>query len=163
MTTKTVRNQFDRAASQISFKGAKPLTEQSHKQACDINNIMAKFAKTGAIEHVAKYGARYGDVSGADFTQAQFLVAEVKGQFAELPSAIRNRFDNDAAKFLDFVSDPANEPEMAELGLSAGQVPVSAKNPAEAPSGGLAGNQPETPAQNPDSTGPEDGTESGSG
>ena len=37
------------------------MTKQSFKDECDINKIMAKFQKTGAIEHYAKHAPSYGD------------------------------------------------------------------------------------------------------
>lgn len=142
------RNAYDRQPVRVSFKGAKRVTEQSHKAACDINGIMAKFQKTGAIEHVRKFGPRYGDVTGADFTQAQFLVAEMCSQFEELPSALRSRFNNDPAEFLDFVSDESNSDEMAEIGLIEAPGTEAAEKASESLSEAQA--QPETNAEGTD-------------
>jgi hypothetical protein len=38
--------------------------------------------------------------------------------FAELPSDIRERFNNDPAEFVDFCLDEANNEEAANLGLA---------------------------------------------
>ena len=38
--------------------------------------------------------------------------------FAELPSNIRERFNNDPAEFVDFCLDEANNEEAAKLGLA---------------------------------------------
>lgn len=112
------RNAYDQNGRvRKSFSGTGK-TEQSHKKACDINSIMAKFQKTGAIQHLAKHPPRYGDVSGADFTAAQLLVAEHKTIFEELPSQIRAEFENDPAQYLTFVTDPENEAFLAKEGLA---------------------------------------------
>ena len=81
-------------------------TEQSHKKACDINNIMAKFVKTGVLEHEAKYKPQYGDFYSADdFTQSMYIVAEANSVFAELPAETRKEFDNDPAKYLAHIEE----------------------------------------------------------
>lgn len=92
-------------------------TKQAFKDECDINQIMARYQKTGVIDFVTKHQARYGDVTGMDFQESMQLVAQAQSMFNDLPSGIRNRFENDPAKFMDFVHDPKNASEMAEMGL----------------------------------------------
>ena len=36
------------------------MTEQAHKDECDVNNIIKKYDKTGLINHVSKISAMYG-------------------------------------------------------------------------------------------------------
>ncbi len=93
-------------------------TEQSHKRACDINSIMAKYQKTGAIKHLNAHPPKYGDATGPDFTAAQFLVAEQTSIFEELPSKLRRIFKNDPAEYLNFVVDPANADFLEKEGLA---------------------------------------------
>jgi len=94
------------------------LTKQSFTKECDINNIMAKYQKTGAIDHVNKHEASYGYATSDDFQSALETVARGKKMFEELPSTIRTKFENDPAKFLNFVQDEKNITEMQELGLA---------------------------------------------
>jgi len=94
------------------------LTKQSFTKECDINNIMAKYQKTGAIEHVNKHEASYGFATSIDFQEALEIIRTGQTMFDELPSSIRTKFDNDPAKFLDFVQDENNQAEMVELGLA---------------------------------------------
>lgn len=61
---------------------------------------MAKYQKTGLIDHVSEYQNQYGDVSEADFLDAMQLVAEQKTIFYELPSSVRAQFNNDPAAYL---------------------------------------------------------------
>jgi len=94
------------------------LTKQSFTEECNINNIMKKYQKTGAIDHVNKHEASYGYATSDDFQTSLEIVARGRDMFNELPSSIRTKFDNDPAKFLDFVQDNKNIKEMQELGLA---------------------------------------------
>jgi len=94
------------------------LTKQSFTDECDINTIMRKYQKTGAIDHVNKHEASYGYATSDTFQEALETVARGKQMFEELPSSIRTKFENDPAKFLDFVQDNNNQAEMVEIGLA---------------------------------------------
>lgn len=92
--------------------GGESLTEQHHKPHVDINNIMARYVKTGTLDHVRTYEGQYGDLPPDDYHESQSKVAEAKSMFEDLPSQLRRFFDNDTAKFLQFCvtrSDPAGE------------------------------------------------------
>lgn len=92
-------------------------TKQEFKDSSDINQIMAKFIRTGHLEHAAKFEPRYGFATGESYHEALTVVAEAQSMFEELPSATRLRFDNDPAKFLDFVQDEENKAELKKMGL----------------------------------------------
>lgn len=92
-------------------------TKQSFKAECDINNIMAKYQKTGVLDFARKNEPRYGDCIGAEYNAAMLVVAGARSMFEALPSSTRAFFDNDPALFLDFVDDPANYSKMAAMGL----------------------------------------------
>jgi len=94
------------------------LTKQSFTEECDINNILKKYQKTGAIDHVNKHEASYGYATSHDFQSALETIKRGRIMFEELPSSIRTKFENDPAKFLDFVQDNNNLKEMQELGLA---------------------------------------------
>lgn len=95
-----------------------PGAKQSFKEECDINNIMAKYQRTGALSWLAKYDGQYGDFSAFDFMDAQLTVAKAKEMFGALPSSVRKRFQNDPAEFLDFMSRTENAEEAIKLGLA---------------------------------------------
>lgn len=124
------------------------MTVQSAKKECDINNIVAKYQKTGAIEHANRYEPQYGEVTSVTFQDAMNQVTSAQQMFDDLPSSIRQRFEGDPGAFLDFVADPSNAEEMAELGL----VPGS-PNPPEPPSRRVA--EPESPGSAEPETAPE--------
>lgn len=96
------------------------LVEQSHAAEVDINNIIKKHGMD-LIQQTAALQApnfQFDDVTGNDFQEAMFIVARAQESFDAMPSAIRSRFNNSAAEFLDFVHNKDNIPEMIKLGLA---------------------------------------------
>ena len=134
MDFRTAYGKHKRSRVKFAKKGR---TKQSFAKECDINNIIAKYQRTGAIEHFSRHAPRYGDVSPQTFHQAMNIVTESTSMFEELPANIRARFDNDPAEFLGFVQDPANQEEMVELGLvESAPEPVELPPVEDAPGGG---------------------------
>ncbi len=110
---------WQRTRCSISFPG-ETLAKQAFKAECDINTIMTRFEKTGLLEHVNQHQGDYGDYTNvpADYQAALDQVMAAREMFGSVPSKIRARFENDPAKFLAFVEDPANAEEMYKLGLA---------------------------------------------
>ncbi|AXH74010.1 MAG: internal scaffolding protein [Microviridae sp.] len=103
---------------QIDFTGDLGLTEQSHKDSCDIHNILKKSEKTGIMEHVSANKGTYGTMpTGDEFQTHMNIIASAETMFETVPSKLRNQFENDPAKFLDFISNDANKAKLDELGL----------------------------------------------
>jgi phage internal scaffolding protein len=109
------------------------LTEQNHKDETDINNIVRKYNKTGLIDHLNQFEKQYGDMTGYDYQDAMNTVAAANTMFEGLPSAIRNKFDNDPSKFINFVDDEANADKLVEMGLAKPKVITSVDKGAKAP------------------------------
>lgn len=98
--------------------GGESLTKQEFKDECDINRIMARALRHGVLPQQST-GALYGDFSEVgDYQQAQDILLHARQQFEALPSAVRDRFQNDPAQMLAFVADPKNKPELRKLGLA---------------------------------------------
>lgn len=94
-------------------------TKQSFTEQCNINNIMARYRRTGEFTHVASTVAAFGDFSNVgDFKEAVDAIAGATREFMRIPAEIRDRFDNDPARFVEFVLDEANAEEVVELGLA---------------------------------------------
>lgn len=95
------------------------LAQQSFKDDADINVILERFNITGELTSSSSIEPRYGDFldSPVDYKQALDVVMAAQSTFNGLPAFLRTRFDNDAAKFVDFVSDERNRDEALELGL----------------------------------------------
>jgi len=124
----------------LDFDPETDRTQQEFADECDINNIIARFDKTGILDFVNKHQPQYGDVTGLDFLEMQNQIVQAKNMFADLPSRIRDRFSNDPAKFLDFFNDPENAHEAARLGLLAPEKAEAILHPTPALS------EPPTPA-----------------
>ena len=122
--------------------GEKSMTEQSHKKECDINNIMARYLKTGVLDHVAIHQGNYGDVSDiGSFQESLQRVMDCQQTFDTLPAELRAQFQNDPGLFMDYVLDPENEEGMRELGLLPPSKPDG--------SGGAGGGSPEPAPTDP--------------
>lgn len=92
-------------------------TRQSEAKAADINEIMRKYDKTGLFPQ-GQREALYVDVSEMpDYRTSLDTIRKADELFMQLPAVIRTKFDNDAAMFLDWTSDPDNREEMIELGM----------------------------------------------
>lgn len=114
----------------ISFDPDLAMTEQSHKDECDINVIMSRYQVSGILpQTVQLLEGQFADVSEIDFQSAANLVAAAKSMFMELPSSVRSRFSNDPAAFLAFTNDPNNRPAMAEMGLLSVEATQAILNP----------------------------------
>lgn len=100
------------------------MTEQSHKNSCDIKQIMRKADKTGMIAHVKRTEGKYVDlVNRPDFHTSMNEITEAQSMFETIPSGIRAKFDNDPGKWLKFVTNEENRAEMTELGFDTSHLP----------------------------------------
>lgn len=102
---------------QQKFVPEKHLTQQEFKDECDINRIMAQALQKGMIP-VTDNLARYGDFSEVgEYQDAQNLRLRAEAQFAALPAKLRDRLQNDPARFLEWIAKPENLDEALEFGL----------------------------------------------
>lgn len=98
--------------------GDKSRTQQSFKEECDINRILAKFRKTGELSHLTDHEPQYGDFSSSvDYKEALDRVHAAQADFDGLSARVRARMQNNPANLLAFMDDPENEDEARELGL----------------------------------------------
>jgi len=98
------------------FIEGESLTKQSESKACDINNIMKKYKTFDNIPDELKRKVQYGDFSTAsDYMEAVKTVQKAEETFEILNSSLKNKFQNDPAKFLEYVNDPNNNEEMYKL------------------------------------------------
>lgn len=118
------------------------LTRQEFAQECDINDLMARYQKTGVISHVNKADGMYLDVSEvADLATAMQIVSDANDAFMQLPSAARAGFDNDPVKFVEFAGKAESLPKLREWGLAPPEklpeppVRVEVVSPPTAPAG----------------------------
>lgn len=93
------------------------VTNQSFKDECDINRVLARAQHGASLSHLLNHGGQYGDFSDwtAD-TYENMRIAFAKGEsiFNDLPSEVRDEFDNNPGKFFEFVNNPANVDKLEE-------------------------------------------------
>lgn len=113
------------------------LAQQQFKDECDINILMGRYLETGVMPQVETPMA-YGDFTGVfDFQSAMNAVRTAEGMFGQLPARIKNRFDNNPQKLLDFLALDENRDEAEFLGLvNKPQEKPDATRTQETPTGG---------------------------
>lgn len=94
------------------------MTQQHQKDETDVNKIMARYVKTGIIDHVNRFQPHYGDTSPISYHESLSICARAQSMFQELPAIVRKKFHNDPEQFLEFVQDPENKDKLFEMGLS---------------------------------------------
>lgn len=109
-----------RATARPTIDCGESLTEQSHKNECDMNLILRDYARTGFMRHARENEGRYDDVSPMDFQEAMIVVAETKSLFEGLPSEVRKQFGNEPKAFLEYVQNPANASQLEKMGVLRG-------------------------------------------
>lgn len=90
-------------------------TKQAFKDETDINRILAKYQQTGVMSHLSKFEASYDNFADFDFLEMKVKLVEADGIFNALPSEVRREFDQDTAKFFNFVNNPENRDRLKEL------------------------------------------------
>lgn len=117
----TARKQYAnriKLKSDLSFTGDKGVTKQADLKESDINLLFKRFEKTGTLPSMIAKEGKYGDFSEVpDYQEAVEIVITAREQFDNLDAHVRNRFDNDPAKFLEFATNEKNLDEMEKLGL----------------------------------------------
>ena len=95
------------------------MTQQHFAEESEINNILRSHDRNGIIEHINKGKAIYGDFSNiTDFSDALEQINNAQKEFMNIPSHIREQFQNDAGQFFKFASNPDNLSELQKLGLA---------------------------------------------
>lgn len=129
-----VRTPYNYDADRASFDTAlvmtlPSLTQQQHKDECDINNIARNFGLTGKLP-TPVYLPTFGDFTEVeDFQSALHVIQRAEASFMAMPSNVRERFNNNPQKFLEFTSDSRNADELRALGLFKDAPPVPVPQP----------------------------------
>lgn len=86
----------------------KILTEQHHKEAVDVNNIVERYNASGILPRMRE--GQYLDVTEiGDFGTMRAALARVESNFALLPARVRAEFKNDAANYVEFLKTATKE------------------------------------------------------
>lgn len=134
------RNKFSDRKQVLARHVQDGRTQKHMARATDINNILAKYKKTGVIEHINRAMARYGDFSEySDVATLENMdkMAKAQASFEMLPAEVRNKFNNSMVGFFSFLEAEENRPTLEKWGILKKAPPVEAK-PAD-PHGGASG------------------------
>jgi len=118
-------------------------TQQHFTEACDVNNIVERYQRTGILDHVNPATGRYGYAPSRSYADVAFAVAAMRSQYETLPEKVRERFP-DFYGFVDAFDDPNAQSALVELGLippPAG-VPEAGAPADRAPQGTTGGSPP---------------------
>lgn len=92
--------------------------KQAFKSACNINLIIDRFHKTGAVGNVRQSMPQFMSLDPVDLHQSLNLVREAESLFQQVPAHVRDAVGNDMFRFLEFVQNKDNMPALIELGLA---------------------------------------------
>ncbi|AKO71490.1 minor CP 1 [Chimpanzee faeces associated microphage 1] len=100
---------FDKPSPVGTACNTPSLTVQSEKAQCDINAIIARYKKTGVVDHIQRGEPLYADCEQAitDLAKARILVEDTEDAFWTLPSSVR-----------DVIGEPSNLPSWASANRS---------------------------------------------
>jgi len=107
--------------------------QQQFKDQVNINNIWARFQKTGLMPQRQRQPMFVdADINALDLATAEKLVIQAQTSFEALPAKIRRKFLNSPVNLAEFVMDPANAAEAEKLGITNPKPKVEEK-PVEEP------------------------------
>ena len=102
----------------ITINEKPSMTKQSDKKLANINSILGRYKKTGLIP-LRQSVPIEGDLPDVDsYHEAMTVITQSQQAFDQLPSDIKEKFDGDPKKFLEFVQDEENEDKLIEMGLA---------------------------------------------
>lgn len=112
----------------FNYKGGKPVTDflgdkgftvQADRDDADINKIIARFEKGGTTARINAREPFYGDVSEFHgLAEAMMKVQEANELFMTYDAQLREKFENNPVKFIEFFEDEKNTDEAIKLGLA---------------------------------------------
>ena len=109
-------NTRQRRKVSIKFDNELGLTEQSKLPEANLKSILKRYETTGVLPPLRQ--GFYADLRAMpDYAEAQNIIAEGNSLFESLPATLRRDFDNDPAKFVDFMQDPKNKEAIEEYGF----------------------------------------------
>lgn len=94
------------------------LTQQHFAEECDINEIL-KRSEQGKPIPVNQKMAMYGDftVVPKSLSEAFGMIKQANDLFMSLPWQVRERFQNDPQRMIEFLNDEKNRDEALKLGM----------------------------------------------
>lgn len=107
----------------VDFSKFQSMTRQEFADEANVNNILKRYATTGVFYDPlttvkASRKPLFGDFTRfKDFQSAQDAIIEAREAFDALPVEIREKFNYDPVKLVDWLQDPSNREEAIKLGF----------------------------------------------
>lgn len=112
-----IRKPYSQPAIDTRTHNKEPsMTKQAFAADLDANKIIKRFQ--GNMEAAQQFEGVYGEFDSYDLRDAIHKVNTANELFLEVPSELRAKFDNDAGRYIDFVTNPANMETLLEHGLA---------------------------------------------
>lgn len=86
-------------------------TQQQFKEECDINTIVERFGITGELPQNVRVPLQEEFLETFDYQTSLNKLIEADEAFMQYPANVRAEFQNDAGKFVEYVSDPNPDDE----------------------------------------------------
>lgn len=116
--------------------GRETYTQEQYANEVDINTIVRRFGLTREMPSGVAGGA-YGDFTGIyDYESALAAVERARSGFLALDPEVRERFDNDPGRYIEYVDGLDDDELGPEVGGPAPVVPVEPVAPVISPSEG---------------------------
>lgn len=106
-------------------EGQEPITaKQEHKQDSDIvavfnrakeQNFAPGTIRTNIQRKLSNAQPMWGEIPSTDFQEFSQIVDNARQQFRKLPAAVRDFFNNDPKRLLEYIENPANHPHCVKM------------------------------------------------
>jgi hypothetical protein len=125
MANNVIRDFYSTIGEKDGFSSDMPSkTMQEFVDDCDINHILNSFNSTGVLPPSQQVDSmripEFIDVSSLPETPQEFydIFKRAQDSFDLLPVEIKERFNHDKEKFVEFALDPKNADALCDLGLA---------------------------------------------
>lgn len=139
-----IRNKFSTYAKEIlSLDPENDPCQQHFREEVKINNIIAKYNKTGIISHVAKTRKVFGEFRDlADGIQDLDKVVKAQQAFDTLPPPLKKEF-GDIKGFFEYLGNEKNHDQLVQWGIFDAPSPTFQNTPTPGhPGGGSSISEP---------------------
>lgn len=100
----------------VDFSNDPGVTEQSHKDSCDITYILNQHIRMGGIPPMPE-NQFYDFTNVPDYQTALNTVLQIDSLFESLPLDARVAYDHDPVRFMKAVEDPSQRDALIKLGV----------------------------------------------
>lgn len=108
---------IDCQVDKVTGEPTPSMTQQHHKEECDMNVIVKRFGLTGALPTNVRMPTHGDFLDVPDYLTAMNAIREADESFMMMPADVRARFQNDPHQFVEFCSKEENRDEAIRLGL----------------------------------------------